>query len=205
MPSKEYLAYNINFLMEKAGLTSSTLSKATGVAQTTIYKIKDGIITNPTIDTLKPIVEYFNFSIDELINTKLFSTTPMQITYTKNLLPLILFNEIENFPKTNVIRYINTDFNNIDGKYCIDLLEGNSIFEKNSILIIDKLFQYKAQDIVIVKRKADNKLSIKKIIYDDEFFLQSLTIGINHHSFGIEDYIILGVVVGHIKYLKDLI
>ncbi|MBY0379600.1 MAG: helix-turn-helix domain-containing protein [Burkholderiales bacterium] len=200
--SKNYLLHNINFLMEASGITANVLSKETGVGQATIYKIKDGVISNPTIDTIYPISKYFGFSIDELVGVKLYSSTP-SVSHVRNMIPLIPFHNIGDFANTAVMRYINTDFTDIEGKCCVEVLEDNCIFKKNGILILDLNTKYEKLDFVIVKRNNDSICSIKKVIFDDIFFLQSIVKTLEHQIFDINDYTILGVVVGYIKYFKE--
>ncbi len=203
MSPKNYLSYNINFLMEKSSVTANALSRETGVGQATIYKIKDGIILNPTIDTIYPIARYFGLSLDELVGVKLYSNIP-SINCVRNKIPLILFNDIDSFPNISAIRYVSTDFDDIEGKCCVEVLEDDCVFKKNGILILDMNIKYEKFDFVIVKRNLDNVYSIKKVVFDDIFFLQSVVKTLKYHLFEINDYTILGVVVGYIKYFKEI-
>jgi transcriptional regulator with XRE-family HTH domain len=199
---QNHLTYNLNFLLKNLKISTNTLSKETGIRQTTIYKLKEGIINNPTIETLYPIAKYFGCTIDELISIPLYSSKPTSETSTR--LPLLSISEIEKFPYVNIIKYINTDFFDQNGKYCIQNLEDDNKFEKDSILIIDTNLQYQSKDYVIVKRFFDNKLSIKRILYDDDYFLQSIINGLENNIFNLNDYKLLGVIVGSIKYYKKV-
>ena len=201
MHLKNYLLHNINFLMEAANITAGALSKETGVGQATIYKIKDGMISNPTIDTIYPIAKYFGFSIDELIGVKLYSG--ISSNGSKNVIPLINFNDIERFPDVPTLRWVNTDFIDIASKCCIEVQVDNWLFRKHSILILSLNAQYETLDFVLVKKKTNNEISIKKLIFDDVFFLQSIVKTLEHQMFNKDDYIILGVVVGYIKYFRE--
>lgn len=202
MSNKNYLMDNLNFLMETCDITANLLSKETGVGQATIYKIKDGEISNPTIDTILPLSKYFGFSIDELIRIKLYSTNP-SANRMGNMIPLIPFNHINNFPNIPPIRYINTDCIDVEGKYCVEIVDDDCIFIKNSILIINTKIKYEKSDFVIVINNNNKIPSIKKIIFDDIFFLQSTVKSLYQHIYNINDYTVLGVVVGYIKYFKE--
>lgn len=202
MSLKNYLLHNINFLMEASGITANILSKKTGVGQATIYKIKDGVISNPTIETIYPIAKYFRLSIDELVGVKLYSNTPNS-NYAKNMIPLISFQDINKYPDSSVIRYVNTDFVDVEGKCCVEVDEETHIFKKDSILILDLIIKYEKYDYVVVKANNSNVFSIKKVVFDDIFFLQSAQKDLKPHIFNIDDYIIIGVIIGYIKYFKE--
>jgi transcriptional regulator with XRE-family HTH domain len=202
MSFQNHLTYNLNFLIKNLKISTNTLSKETGIRQATIYKLKEGIINNPTIETLYPIAKYFKCTIDELMSIPFYSSKSTSETCSR--LPLLSISEVEKFPDVNIIKYINTDFSNQNGKYCIQNLEDDNKFEKDSILIIDTNLQYQSQDYVIVKRFFDNKFSIKRILYDDYYFLQSIVNGLENNIFNLNDYKLLGVIVGSIKYYKKV-
>ena len=199
MSFQNHLAYNLNFLMQSLKISSNILSKETGIRTATIYKLKEGTINNPTIETIYPIAMFFKFTIDELIGVKLYKTSSEP---NKSSIPLISYLEISNYPNVNIIRYVSTDFPNANDKYCVVVLEDNCKFEKNSILIIDTTSKHKNHDYLIVKRKNDNSISIKRVIYDDDHFLQSITNGLENKLFELKDYLVLGVVVGYLKYYR---
>lgn len=200
MSFQNHLTYNLNFLLQDLKITANTLSKETGIRQATVYKIKEGTISNPTIETLYPIAKYFGFTVDELMSVRLYSSTPMSEKTSR--IPLISFSDIEKYPDINIIKYVNTDFPTSNDKYCVKAIEDNGKFENGSILIVDTSLQYQSRDYVIAKRIIDNKCSIKRIMYDDDFFLQSITYGLENQVFKFSDYSITGVIVGYIKYYK---
>ena len=201
MSFKNHLTYNLNFLMQSLNITSNVLSKETGIRPATIYKLKEGTINNPTIETIYPIATFFKFTVDELIGLKLYKASSES---NKSSIPLISCLEISNYPNVNIIRYISTDFPNSNDKYCVEVLEDNCKFEKNSILIIETKSKHENHDYIIVKRKNDNSISIKKVIYDDDYFLQSITNGLENKLFELKDYLVLGVVVGYLKYYRTI-
>lgn len=60
----------LSSLMSEKGLSSSELARQTGVAQPIIYRLTKGDTTNPQIFTLKPIADFFDISLDQLIGAK---------------------------------------------------------------------------------------------------------------------------------------
>lgn len=63
----ENLSTVLKHLMSKNGLTSSELARKTGIAQPVIYRLMNGDTENPQILTLKPIVDYFGISLEQLL------------------------------------------------------------------------------------------------------------------------------------------
>jgi transcriptional regulator with XRE-family HTH domain len=63
------LAKVLTHLASKKGLTSSELARQTGIAQPVIYRLMTGVTENPQILTLKPIADYFEISIDQLLGS----------------------------------------------------------------------------------------------------------------------------------------
>ena len=65
------LARNLKKLREKKGLSQDRLAKLADVANNTIIKIEQGENINPTLATLKKIVEALGVSLDELTGYQL--------------------------------------------------------------------------------------------------------------------------------------
>ncbi len=54
--------------MAEKGLKSAELARKIGVGQPVIHRLMTGVTDNPQVYTLQPIAEYFNISIEQLIN-----------------------------------------------------------------------------------------------------------------------------------------
>lgn len=54
----------------KLGLTQEQLAIKAGVPYTTLSKIENGLVKNPTINTLKKIADALEVSVDYLIGNK---------------------------------------------------------------------------------------------------------------------------------------
>lgn len=64
--AKSAVAEILTKLMEEAGLNPTSLSRESGVLQSTIWKIANGKIADPGTDVLKPIAERFGKSVAQL-------------------------------------------------------------------------------------------------------------------------------------------
>ena len=60
----------MQILRKDKGLTQEELAKESGIAYTTIVKLEQGLLDNPTLKTLQKLADVFKISIDELINIK---------------------------------------------------------------------------------------------------------------------------------------
>ncbi len=61
------LTKNMQILRKDKGLTQEELAKESGIAYTTIVKLEQGLLDNPTLKTLQKLAKVFNIKIDELI------------------------------------------------------------------------------------------------------------------------------------------
>ena len=57
----------MQILRKDKGLTQEELAKESGIAYTTIVKLEQGLLDNPTLKTLQKLSKVFNIKIDELI------------------------------------------------------------------------------------------------------------------------------------------
>jgi len=64
----EQLRRNLAYLLAKAEMTPTSLSKATGILQPTIFRILKGENTRPRTDTIQPLADYFGVTLDFLLN-----------------------------------------------------------------------------------------------------------------------------------------
>ena len=55
-------------LMETKGLTASEVARQTGMPQVTVVRIINGLTTNPSANTLLILAEFFNVSVDFLLD-----------------------------------------------------------------------------------------------------------------------------------------
>lgn len=64
---KKNLAKNIKTLRIEKGWTQEELAEKSGVTYTTIIKLEQGVVDNPTLKTLESLAKVFEITLDELI------------------------------------------------------------------------------------------------------------------------------------------
>lgn len=132
--SKCTVSTNLLNLMKKHKVTIAELSKATGIAEITINKLRNDQNSNPTISTIIPIANYFNITVDELLTSEQMT---INVCYEDNteLIDELQINKIKQ----------GTDF-------AIKVTNANySEFKKDSILLINRIIKIKNGDYIVIK------------------------------------------------------
>lgn len=62
-----YLAKNLRYLADRAGLNQAALGKAVGIEQSTVQRIMAGTTEYPRLDSVLAIAKYFGCSLDDLV------------------------------------------------------------------------------------------------------------------------------------------
>lgn len=70
----------LTYLMARCGIKSAELARKTGIAQPVISRLMAGVTNNPQILTIKPLADFFNVSLEQLLG----------------MLPLDLHNHFDN-------------------------------------------------------------------------------------------------------------
>lgn len=85
-----FLKDNYRFLLARKGVSSSDVSRSTGISQPALSKIERGISENPRLQTLNLLAEYFGVSVSDLINSNLSDATEIEEPLSHiNYVPLI--------------------------------------------------------------------------------------------------------------------
>ena len=64
---KNYLATNLRYLLTAHHMSTSELARRCHIAQPVLHRLISGKINNPQISTLRPIIDYFHCSFDDLL------------------------------------------------------------------------------------------------------------------------------------------
>ncbi len=166
------LANNFRFLMQKAGVDATELSKSTGIALTTINGLRRGA-GNPTLSTLQTISDFFKISIGQLTESNLSNNN---VKFNLVEVPLLEIQEIQEF-LSNYDKYKSTIAIEVEknNKSFAIKISNNSmapIFEKGTIFLVCSELQPQDGDIVLVQ--FNNQLPcFRKIFIEDEAYIFS--------------------------------
>ena len=123
--------------MQAKNITNTKLSQSTGIPEITIIKLKKGHNTNPTLSTMLILANFFEVTINDLINEP-----PIEIIDISNISKKIGF--ISLIPGFEGLHYSLVKITN--SFYCD--------YRKGTILIVDnKSDELLNEDIVLIKDK----------------------------------------------------
>jgi transcriptional regulator with XRE-family HTH domain len=206
------LSINLQRLMLEANISSVELSKRINIPTDTIKKIKAGKNINPTIETLKPIAEYFKISVSQLIGDYNYLSNKTSIKLNNKI-----DNEILNIPVITWEDALNcysvknpTDYCTILGyklsksSFALKIDNNNYGIHRNGELIfVDPEMKPIDKDYLLVHKIGAKIPDIKKLlIHEDIMYLQVIIYDTNHTIELTQDYKILGVLVGYEKFSR---
>lgn len=61
----------LQILTERRGVSLNAISASTGLSKSYLSRIKNSERTNPTLDTLKKISQYFDMDVSDLLNSEI--------------------------------------------------------------------------------------------------------------------------------------
>lgn len=188
MDIRSNIQSNLQYLIKKYNIDNDILAQCTGVSVSTIASLRSRA-TNPTILTLYPIAEFFNISIDQLINEDCSFKYPnniVDLNKSKNINLVVLdLNKIDisnqsgNIGSINNLEYTNKNNDNLESvnttadinpncyavKLDSEVLKPN--YNKNTILIIDPELKPQDGNIVLVSlTKNTAKPTFRQVFVD---------------------------------------
>lgn len=196
----EQLAENLNLLMAKHDVSALRLARESGVPISTVKKLRNKTLGNPTLATLLPIVQFFDISIDQLLCDNQKSSKKVikkQQCYEYPLISMHEATDLFNYrPNGNMLLALN-QYSESAFAIKVDCYDWPP-FSPNTTLIIDPIEPLSHNDYVLVHFNGQNQVNFKKFrIEESNSFLQSLSVSTNIVPFSSE-YRLLGVVMeGH--------
>lgn len=180
------LSVNLRKLLIEAEISESEFSRRVDIAQPIIHRILNKKNLNPKIATIKPIANYFNITISQLIGE-----SPLFCEYNKSknarmqkfaALPILAWDEIavwlEN-PRKKIkeCSKVITDLPISKLAYAVKITDGSMepIFAHNTILVVEPEAKPENGRFIVVKRKKHSSASVRQLILDGETkYLKSL-------------------------------
>lgn len=162
--------------MQNSKITINQLHENTGVALTTIKRMKTDNACNPTIASLLPIAYFFNITINQLIGIEPLEKEETLGVYFENrvkwkTLPLINWEDVIDWPNnkpTNLTETVATDIDLSENSYALKVIESNwDSFLKNTILVVDYIIKPTHHNYGIFHKKGEEKASLKYVLIED--------------------------------------
>ncbi len=200
--SKHQIGSVIIQLMEALKIDESTLAEACQISLASLSRIKNNPESNPTISTLRPIADFFNVTIDQLLGYSPLDTNISNIKKVPVLSKTDIFSWLDNKIITKPIeQWIVCDTEVSDfvfaTDYKIDSADAtNSPILQNCLIIVDPKREYKHDDLVLIY---NNKIK--------QYFLRIISIDDQNRCYikpiepGFAEYILLNDCLDNIKIL----
>ncbi|HLX54979.1 MAG TPA: helix-turn-helix transcriptional regulator [Aquella sp.] len=167
---------NLLDLMKKKKVTISELSDATGIAEITINKLRNGHNVNPTLSTLMQLSNYFGITVNELLGNN------------SNTLAII------SEDGTEISQNMQINELNCNADFAIKINHNNySRFPKDTILFIRNQTKLRNGDYIVVKSNS-NYIICRVIIEPDAILGESLSRKENIYKIELNN--LSGVVIG---------
>lgn len=208
---KNQLSANLVALMNHRHIGGAELARATGIPLSTIKNIRTGANANPTIETLIPLANYFNISLDDIVQGNMAGLKKYGSSQARaKAVPIISWENAVIWPEVE-----STDSQVFTEKMCNEnvfaLHVEQNISEKfvaPGILLIDPMQAPAHFNYVLVHKSGLARPSIKQLICDEEFsYLGSLVIADKLAPLD-ENYRLLGVIFEYrhcVKLINDKI
>lgn len=94
----------LRYLMQDIGdISEGELSRRTGIPQPTIHRILSGKTPNPRLDSVKPLADFFNVSIDQMLARNSLPKDRIPGTFVTDIvkqksIPVLTWEEVINWP-----------------------------------------------------------------------------------------------------------
>jgi transcriptional regulator with XRE-family HTH domain len=172
MTKKHWIGSVLEKLMKEHDIDDSSVARACNIPVASLSRIKNNPDSNPTLHTLKPLSEFFNVSLDELLGysplkpkTEAFKQIPL--IHSEDIVPWLKNNATHTRP---IQKWIVGD-TTVSHKTFAVLQEHqifkDSVFPDHSILIIDPQKAYENGDHLLIFNQAQNIYALRDLIIDD--------------------------------------
>ena len=166
-------------LMSEQRLTSSELARQTGIGQPVVHRMMSGKSSNPKVKTLRPIADFFEISISQLIGDEPLSFK--KAIYKE--VPVLEWDSIEDYKgdRSSLVEgheVVSTDRDVSDRAFALRIQDSTMLprFPEDAAIIIDPAKQPENRDFVIMKLKGQKRATFKQFLIDgDDVYLKPLS------------------------------
>lgn len=209
------LASNLSLLLKKNNLSEAELALALDIPSMTVRRLASGETVDPHISTLKKIANYFEVSIDSLIETKnIGNITTMRNKSMPIFVPILdwqTVSEIDSLGNLDLSSWQEWQPVVLGKQHSLGenafALEGKPSmmprFPMGTLFVIDPSVSPIDGDLVLIKMKQDSGLSIREISIDPPKWQLKPTIpGSETLFYAQSDHIIVGTVLLTVLYSR---
>lgn len=209
------LATNLSSLLKANNLSESALAIALNIPPLTIRRLSSGETLDPHVSTLKQIADYFDVSMDSLIETSGSHFMPvLQKKSMPTFLPILkwsIASEIESVNDLDLASWkewqpvtLNEQYQLSEASFALESKPSMAPrFPVGTLFIIDPLAEPIDGDLVLIKIRQDSGLSIREITIDPpRWQLKPTILGSETLFYSSEEHQIIGPVLMTLLYSR---
>jgi transcriptional regulator with XRE-family HTH domain len=206
------LAENLQLLLNENSFSENELAQALDIPVMTIRRIASKETVDPRISTLKLIADYFNVTVDSLIDgQKPVKKTNENAPRFIPILDWVTLSRITTFKDVNLLSWQEWHPIVLEPQYSLGesafALESRPSmqprFPKGTLFIIDPEEKPTDGDVILIKMKDSSELSLRELIIDPpKWQLQPVVAGSETLFYNSHQHEILGVVMLTMLYNK---
>ena len=209
----EKLSENLQRLLKEHRVSENTIAQALGIPVMTVRRIVSGETTDPRISTLKLLADYFSVFVDSLIDENGHSMSAISKNAPR-FIPVFDWKTAENIKSAKDINLnawkawhpiaMGNQYSLSDDAFALESRPSmNPRFPHGTIFIIDPKTDPTDSDIILMRVRKNNELSLRELIIDPpEWQLHPVVPGSQTIPYSKKDYEIVGVVVLTLMYNK---
>lgn len=201
------LAKNLRFLLNKSGQSENDVAQALQIPVMTIRRLVSGETTDPRISTLRLIADYFNISIDALIETKNIQSIALMKKNSPQLVPVLDWltaSQINTLADCNLNDWqywqpvaLNSPHTLSEHAFALESRPSmQPRFPLGTLFIIDPIESPTDGDIVLIKMQNSGDVSLRELVIDPpNWQLKPIITGSDLLFYDKQQHRIAGVVV----------
>lgn len=211
------LAENLRILLKEHGLSENDLAQKLNNPVMTIRRLVSGETIDPRISTLKLIADYFKVTVDYLIEDNERKATTLMSKNMPQFVPVldwVTLSKISSIKDLNLATWkkwqpitLPTQLSISDFAFALESRPSmQPRFPIGSIFVIEPQISSSDGDIVLVKIKGTNELTLRELNIDPpEWHLIPVVPGSNILSYLPQEHDIVGIVVLTLLYNRRVI
>ena len=162
---------NIRQLMACAKMSEADLCRGVNLPQTTVNRLLSGHTTDPRINTLVAIAQFFEVSLEQLLGFEALIPNNLGISTRGCILPIInwrhlkgwLYNNLET--SSELHRWIKTERNFNEHSFALSAPASCSqVFGEESLLLMNRLKSNDLEDGKLVLLEQDTEFYLRKVL-----------------------------------------
>lgn len=210
------LAENLRALLKSRNLNANQLAQILGIPMMTIRRLLSGETSDPRISTLKLVADYFDISVDSLIEGNDHTVIKFLEKTKPHWVPTLDWDTVKKITTINDLdlskwkqwQSVNLGERDIISKNAFALESRPSMyprFPQGTIFIIDPDVIPTDGDIVLIKLKENNELTLRELTIDPpEWKLHPIVSGSSTLQFSKKEHEIAGVNLLTILYNRRI-